>query len=59
MGGMSAQDERGLEEQLVPDAPAAALVQKAYEVAAEFEKSRQGRATEPLRPAEVTSGQEG
>jgi hypothetical protein len=42
-----------------PDAPAAALVQKAYELATEFEKFRQGRPTEPRHPAEPASGHGG
>ena len=42
-----------------PEAPAAALVQKAYEVATEFEKFRQGRPTEPSHHAEPVSEQGG
>ena len=42
-----------------PDAPAAALVQKAYELATEFEKVRQGRPTEPRPHAESASGHGG
>lgn len=41
-----------------PDAPASALVQKAYEVAAEFESFRQARPSGPHLPAGPTSGQD-
>ena len=58
------QDEQAWELLLVlmaanPDASPAALVQKAYEVATEFERVRKERAPDSPHPAEPTPGQAG